>query len=315
MIKFDLSERQKPEFPGLRPWYDTKEGITEAIISLEGLNNLVRERHSAGYNREERLGQFYILNGRYSTDTCGNFCTVSGIPKNIPFSDIPAVMTQEEFFEFLKERAGKHHLICSSFDGGQLPRANLLCPYCGKGWDINNCYDVVLRQQHKTIKLADFVGKILAEVRLAYSQKTDAIYFMQPDILIHHDRFIDLSPRYPDTDKEWQKDIVVNDNGWVGEKDGIDNCYIIQEGDEGFFNVWTYFHSNCHLKSVAEDTEFLGKDGHFKNLAGAAYADVLIEKELKNAGIEIVKGDQARGEVYNGLTNLDTKYVKMRWKN
>lgn len=255
MIKIDLSERQEPAFPGTLPWYDTKEGIVEAITSLEGLNNLARERHIAGYDRKERLGQFYVLNGRYSTDTCGNFCTVSGIPKDIPFSDIPAVLTYEEFFEFLKERTDKNHSICSSLDGGQLPRTDLFCPHCGKGWDISNCHDVVLWQQHDVVSLADFVGKTLAEVRLVYSQKTDAIYFMQSDILIRHDRFIDLSPKYPNPEREYQKDIVVNERGWVSEREGIDNDYIIQEGDEGFFNVWKYFHGDCNRKNLAIEEE------------------------------------------------------------
>jgi len=256
MIQIDLAGKKEPEFPGARPWYDTKEGIIEAIASLDGLVNLARERHTAGYDRKERLAQFYVLNGRYSTDTCGNFCTVSGIPKDIPILEVPLVLTYDEFSAFLKEQTNKDSCsICSTFDGGSLPGVELLCSHCGNGWDINNCYDVVVWKQTEVISLADFVGKTLGEVRLTYSQKTDAIYFMQPDILIRNKRFIDLSPKYPNPEKEYQKDVVVNDNGWVGERDGIKNDYVIQEGDEGFFNVWKYFHGDCNRNNLAIEEE------------------------------------------------------------
>jgi hypothetical protein len=302
MIKIDLSGGKKPKFPGTRPWYDTKEGIAKAITSLEGLNNLASERHTAGYDRDEHLNQFYILNGRYFTDACGNLCTVFGVPSSILPSSIPPVLTQEEFFKFLEEQAGKNHSLCHTLDGGNLPRTDLLCSHCRKGWDISNCHDVFIVRETRVISLADFVGKTLGEVKLTHTERVDAIYFMQPDILIRNDRFIDLSPKYPNPEHDWQKKFVKNERGWVSERDGIDDSYVIQEGDEGYFNVWSYFHSDCHLKSVAENPEFLGKDGNFKNLAGAAYADIIIKKELKEAGIEIVRGDKTQGEVPLTLT-------------
>lgn len=302
MIKFDLSNGQKPEFPGPRPWYDTREGIENSLASLESFNQLISARHQAGYGREERLSEFYVLGGRYSLDTCGN-CSkaVGNIPKEL-YSDIPDVMTRDEFWQFIRTRAGEEMSISFALNGGDIPSSDLLCSYCSKEWEIVNCHDTLVQHTNEVFPLTEFVGKTLEEVKLAYFQRVDAIYRMQPDILIRNDRFIDLSPKYPNPEKEYQKGIIKNERGWVSERDGIADDYVIQVGDEGFFNVWKYFHSECHVKSVADNPEFLCKDGGFKNLAGAAYADILIEKELNDAGIEIVKGNRTQSEVPFTLT-------------
>ena len=314
MLAFSL-RRNDYEEAG-RPWYDTKRGVSSALTSLNGLNQLVAERRKAGYNRGERLNYFYILNGRYSLDTCGNCGLVEGIPKDIPCTEIPLVLSAEDFFRFLNERIGEDNYppIRTRLADGTLPVSGLSCPQCGKGWSISNCYDVIVFHTNEVFPLTDFVGMTLGEVKLLYSMKSDAIYRMQSDILIRHDRFIDNSPKYPNTKDKWEKGIVVNKFGWVGERDGINNDYVIREGDEGFFNVWKYFHNDCHLKSVADDPEFLGKNGHFKNLAGAAYADIIIEKELNDAGIEIVKGDRTQSEVPSTLTGkMGTFNFRRAW--
>ena len=73
---------------------------------------------------------------------------------------------------------------------------------------------------------------------------------MQSDILIRNDRFIDLSPKYPDAEKEWQKGLLANEMGWVSERDGITDDYVIQEEDEGRFSVWKYYHSICNREDL-----------------------------------------------------------------
>jgi hypothetical protein len=126
------------------------------------------------------------------------------------------------------------------------------CAYCGKTWNLANCEDVVDYHGTEVFPLTEFVGKLLRDVKKAYAARTDAIYFMQRDILIRNDRFIDLSPKYPDATKEWEKGIVKNERGWVDYKDGITDTYTIRAGDEGFFNVWRYYHSTCNRANLKE---------------------------------------------------------------
>lgn len=255
MVTFSFQPHENDESG--RPWYDTVKGITFALTSLNGLNRLVNERHDAGYNRGERLNQFYIMNGRYSLDTCGNCGSVSGIPKDIPQAGVPLVLSFKDFFKFLDERIAEeeHPSICTSMNGGNLPKSDLFCSQCGQGWSIINCHDVVIHDTTKVFLLTDFVGMTLGEVKLLYGIKSDAIYRMQPEFLIRHDRFIDKSPKYPDTEDDWRKGIVVNEKGWVGEKDDINDDYVIQEGDEGFFNIRKYFHGECNRNYLATEEE------------------------------------------------------------
>lgn len=291
----------QPSFPGRRPWYDTKEKIEERIKDLEGLLTVIHRRHFAGYEYKERLNQFYLF-GHFWLDACGNCCSPHGKSLKQHFPDIPDVLTDDELRSFLASQpGGKEINFGFSYDGGKLPGVNLKCAHCKNGWDITNFSDTHVVQTSETIPLTDFVGKTLAEVKMAYAERNDANYRMQNDILIRNDRFIDLSPKYPNPEHDWEKSIIKNERGWVSERDGITDDYVIQAGDEGYFNIWTYYHKNCHLQSVAENSEFLGKDGHFKNLAGAAYADIIIRKELEDAGIEVVGDSKLGGEVPSTL--------------
>ena len=258
MTHFSLVKTKHDEIG--RPWYDTTGGITLTLTSLFGLNQLVAERYKAGYDRKERLNQFYILNGRYHLDTCGNCGTVSVTPDGFT-SQVPLVITHDDFFKLLNAFTDDDSAYTiTTMNGGNLPEANLFCPYCNKGWSIDNCYDSVVYHTTEVFPLVDFVGMTLAEVKLTYGMKSDAVYRMQPDILIRNDTFIDTSPKYPDADEDWKKDIVINKNGWVDKKWLATKCgdadhYVIQNGDEGFFNIWTYFHRECNHKRLAEKEE------------------------------------------------------------
>lgn len=302
MIKFSINKEPVEHDEDGCPWYDTKGGIAKSLSSLAGLNSLIAARHAAGYQREERMNEFFIF-GRFSLDTCGNCGKAKGYVPKDKMPEIPDVMTRDEFWTYIKEHSehGEDTMISFAM-GSEIPDENIECPYCGKSWEASNCHDTVPLRSTEVYPLDKFVGKTLGEVKVVFAAKTDATYFMQSDILVRNDKNIDRSLKYPDSEKDWEKKIVVNEHGWLSEREGITDEYVIQEGDEGFFNVWKCFHSDCHLRSVADDPEFLGKEGHFKNLAGAAYADVVIEKELKDAGIEIVKGDRTQSEVPFTLT-------------
>lgn len=279
------------------PWYDDKEVIERHLCSLSGLHMVLNARCNAWYQFEERLSEYYVL-GRFWLDSCGNCMKAIGYVPKEEFPDMPDVLTKDEF-EFWR-LLGNERMV--SFRMSDIPDNHIECPFCGKSWELHNCHDTVRIASTEVYPLDEFAGKTLGEVKAAYAARTDAKYFMQSDAIIRNDRFIDLSSKYPDSDKDWERGMVMNERGWMSERDGISDEYVVQVGDEGFFNKWKFYHSQCHLDSVAASTDFLGNDGHFKNLAGAAYADIVIEKELVDAGIDIIKGGRTLSEVPYTLT-------------
>jgi len=254
MFQFSIN-RQKPAYNKTnRPWYDTKRGISHALTSLEGFHNLVVERHTAGYDRGERLNEFVIF-GRYSFDTCGNCSKATNTTPKELFPNIPDVLTDEEFWIYVKKHSSKEMHFSFAYNGGDLPLPMLKCCHCGKTWDLQNCYDTVVRHSTQVYPLIDFVGQRLWDVKVFYAQRNDAIYRMQPDILIRNDKYIDLSLKYPNSEHDYEKSVVKNERGWLSEKEGITDDYIIQSGDEGFFNVLKYFHHTCNKIDRRQTTE------------------------------------------------------------
>lgn len=270
MMDFALGIHSLIEGPW--PWYDTRTGILMSIKSLEGLNRLVDERRVAGYERKERLNEWFIL-GRYYLDACGNCLSASSkekTPKEL-LPNIPDVMGPSNFWDFVKVNieGEENQRFSWSYDGGRIPLPILRCGFCGKCWSIDDCHDTTVKHKTEVLPLEDFAGQTLGGVKMFYEKSFDYIFRMQPDVLIKNDRFIDLSPKYPDATEDWKRSLVKNRTGWVGKKDGITDSYVIQKGDEGFFNVWTYFHKACYAMQLSVDSEKEFKkifhDAGFKN--------------------------------------------------
>ncbi|MFA5934059.1 MAG: hypothetical protein WC795_02450 [Candidatus Paceibacterota bacterium] len=239
------------------PWYDTKEGILKSLNSLSDLNKLISERHKAGYERKETLNEFNIL-GAYHLNRSGNCGTIQErwIIKN-KISYFPKVMETKEFLSYIKEYVPAIEGVSVNFSN-LMPSERIICPVCKTGWHINNCHDVVRRHDHKEFPLSNFIGKNLAYVKENFSIRTDAYYFIQDDITIHNKRFIDLTPKYPEPKNDYERRVVKNEIGWIGKNDGADDNYVIQDGDEGLFNVFTYLHRDCnrHDLAVPEEEKF-----------------------------------------------------------
>jgi len=240
MYQFDMSDEKPSSVTTETPMYDTKEGISIFIKSLEGFNKLIAERRKAGYSQRERLYEYVIL-GKWWLDTCGN--TSRGTPA---FDDMPDVLTREEFWELLKTKYEKEEdvpsISCNPDNG--IPYERLICPVCKKGWTIENAYDTWVIRRDVTICLTEHVGKTLAEIQQEFRARTDAVYGVQPEMLIQNDKYIDLTP-----DPEYSS-LVLNKGGWLGERDRngmtTTNEHIIEEGDKTYFNVWDFHHRHCY---------------------------------------------------------------------
>jgi hypothetical protein len=118
--------------------YDSEAGIREYLTDLAGLHRLIRDRAEAGYQRKERMEEWFVL-GRFRLDTCGNtMCSTlrgdagedatwlaDGFPPVLPFDALRAVL-------------GKIR-IESSFVS--IPGPDSVCAECGLGWDLSDCHD------------------------------------------------------------------------------------------------------------------------------------------------------------------------------
>lgn len=211
------------------PIYDTPEGITAALDSLESFHELIKARREAGYQRGERLTQYYVL-GRYELDTCGNFSvmlesTHSSIPEEL-FPDIPRVLDYRSFWAFAHERGKPDLRIMVTTK--RLPPIWLTCLICERGWTIHDVHESEMECGTDTEELSAFVGKTLGEYKANLATRTDALYSLIGDGSIRH-------------------------NGvWIGRNGSLSDDYVIAQGDVSGLFVWTAAHHVCQRNARAD---------------------------------------------------------------
>lgn len=259
MLEFALGNRKPVIYRTNAPWYDHKESIAQAIKTLEDLHRLIRERHIAGYERRERLSDFYIFGGRFRFDSCGNTmrATVDPLPER--FRVLLPVATQQEFLDYLAEcqisDSRIDTCVSHSISARQVPTEGLKCAHCSKPWTIENVYDVEVQHGKEVFPLTEFVGKTLGHVRHAFENRTDAVYRMHPEILLRNDRHIDHTPVNITATEKWKRGQVVNKFGWIGVNEGVGDETRIAVEDEGHFEVSKFFHAECLTQHMEKKTE------------------------------------------------------------
>ncbi len=258
------------------PWYDTKEDIAGSIGSLEDFNELIGQRRTAGYERQEMLKEFVIF-GCYYLDKSGNCWKAEDRFSRDNLPGITDVLTRDEFWKYIRRHVINVVSIGYSYDDGKIPIPDLRCSFCGKTWTVENCHDTVVRDEKLIVTLSDFIGMTLGEVKKAYFDRRDAIYQTHDGSLIRNDRFIDPTPICPDSEYEWERRVVKNRNGWVGKDQGISDDYVIQPGDQGMFSVDRYYHRECNrINSLKE------KEGQFSDIFKKAGFTVISMQSIPN---------------------------------
>ncbi len=245
--------------PSGHQWYDSKEEIVHAITSLDRFAHLAEERHCAGYDREETLSEFYVFGGRFRLDRCGNTLRASADPLPERFRVLAPVLTHDEFWQFHSECRVHDPRIDTSVSyslmRSSIPTEMLRCGHCNHYWKAQNAYDTYVEASTQVCSLNEFMGSTLADVHEAYFAKRDVQYVMQPEMLLRRDEWIDHSLKYPHPRHSWERDAVVNKAGWRGKDDGVNGATIIKRGDETYFNIRTYFHTECFALSLAAKTQ------------------------------------------------------------
>lgn len=251
-------------------WYDLKESLLDEVRTLKGLNALIEERYRAGYLRKERLNTFCIL-GTYMLDSCGNCGTIdSGFIPREKIVNLPRVVTHEELYCYIREYdlmmnplvLSSEEMQAKDFDFSDnkrpypssisyhyevsIPRYNKVCPICGRGWTIENCWDTSVRNDRKTANTQDeefrfLIGKTIKSLESKLSERTDSCCWIYTnESFLRNDRYIDLTPlaKYPS--------LKVNEYGWVDDKVVDSKTYIIQEGDEIAYFERKWLHKECN---------------------------------------------------------------------
>jgi len=176
------------------PWYDTKEGLEARLKSgIAGLREIARARHTAGYERRERMAEWCLI-GRFWTDSCGNFSRFTeGAPHDQRGRiEIPDVMSREQAL-------GISEWITTTFT--ELPPEDGRCDRCDGVWTMRNVDDFmwkrdrgdlpVARARHKTCNRlaiieaeADEIRKIVERSEMPFNSihMIPNEYFPDPDV-------------------------------------------------------------------------------------------------------------------------------------
>lgn len=118
-------------------WYDTQDGLEARLHDLDGLSEIARERHKAGYDRGERMGEWVLL-GRFHLDACGNFYRIfQGAPADASSIGIPRVMARSQM---------EHYTEQWSSSPFHVPIER--CSMCGHGWTLDNVHTCHWFQWH-----------------------------------------------------------------------------------------------------------------------------------------------------------------------
>jgi len=256
--------------------FSERNSIEDFLTSIGGLTTMLKIRRKIRNDFEKDgktspLRNFYILNGKYHIDQFGQIGKV--ITKLTDYFDVPLVISDDGLWKLVKiynqkinaipddipweeqhklsEEGRPYRLSISISMSGQLPRVNTICPYCGKGWDIDNVDDSVFRNSTfkyvpiKAKKYYDFTGLPIKMFWDFMENVKPVNYYHQIDgSAVRNDKYIDNSP-HPD-----YKTIKVNPVGLINKN--IDETYILRPNDEVGFWVSECYHTDCNKKNLNE---------------------------------------------------------------
>lgn len=276
----------------MTPWYDTKEGIANSLKDLNGFHRLIDARRQAGYNHNEQLNKWFVL-GRFHLDACGNCAKITSefIPANKIPHLIKPIMTSDELWDAINQfdLVTKPNVITNaeledvgfrfeenegrpfstsigwSFESCVAP-ADILCPICNKGWDIDNCYNLITNRDYliqEEDDVYDSVG-MLAEDYENVLNESPYFKFIFNDI--RNDKHIDLTC---ESGKTYPKNRT-------GHIDVDKSTYVLDYGDSVCLHKSEYYHLNCY--ALMQDNKTRNKIGEIVAHAGFDHSVINAKK-------------------------------------
>jgi hypothetical protein len=213
--------------------YDSKEGISEYIRTLDGFNKLCDKRHDKAFIDKEDLNDFCIF-GRFILGKDGKLRQASkclnsyiidqledaSIPCAIPkelYPEIPNVLTHKEFWEYKEisrlKSTKQYQFIFTPYE---LPTTKK-CPICHKLWTLENCHDASYIMEPYLIRLNEYDGLSMKDIRHLVI-KNDDCHFRRGSSI-------------------WRRSI----NKYLE----YDDNHIIKTEDELIVYTFTYLHHDC----------------------------------------------------------------------
>ncbi len=121
----------------------------------------------------------------------------------------------------------------------KIPTHPTRCSECSREWDrASDATGVMSYTEDKYINLAHFIGKTLHEVLLYFASRSDGVYTLEPFWSIVNERLISEGKMFRRKDS------------------GIDEDYIVQEGDVASVRIHRYAHFDCNrVRLTAEGRE------------------------------------------------------------
>lgn len=299
------------------PWFNDPVEMEKAIQTLEGLNFLLDCRGEYRQLKAAPLRNF-VLGGNWAVDEFGQrgYVTVNVYRDTPPavlkhlekLRQEKKVLTFEEFSnEFFKfgQDVGWGRSM-----GGSVAPADVVCVHCQQPWTVENSSDCHLSDRNDYTLISGLGGGIagltLAEVREKIESETDGVaklIMRQHNVLKSH-RFIDMTPTKHDPNRPKNKDGWARSDNYGDDWPKIDwNTYVVQVGDQLYFDRYTFIHSACRIDRATKS------------------ARLKIENAFREAGI-VVSGSVAvpnhRGtEAYGGkwfIVDTDKGLFYVGWR-
>jgi len=217
------------------------------VNGLRALNEVTRARHNAYYERKELLTPLVIM-GTWYSDTCGNAMKVRWEGKEPKVKGgFPLAVTMDGWKKFLKDHnlTNRYHSFVLEYS---IPPDGMVCDVCGKKWTLETATKAVTSHRMELIPLDDFVGKTLREVEDLIEVRLKGSVLLQPELMIKNKAYEGLKdhPVYPDVQMRDN-----NEDGWIYKADK--DTYRVQNGDQGYFNVWAFRHEACQRSHLEKE--------------------------------------------------------------
>lgn len=239
-----ISFKPPPLYDGKnRQPYDTKEGVRGYLGSINTFLQLCALRQQAVKVRGEVLNTLYVFGGRFVLDQFGQVLNSYN-----PSTKVPDVLTIDEYKTYLEGQEWCKNVGGISYAYETvLPNEHVVCPHCKSGWTIDTMHDLFANDvQIDDIPLKGFVGKTIRDVFTAFSVFTDAMYIQKFVEFLYNDKYVDMSPAFPD---EPESNYPKNQGG-LFKPEGDLYDYVVTEGDRACFTKREVFHVKCMREHV-----------------------------------------------------------------
>lgn len=235
---------------------DIRNPTDEQFDSYASLYEFLRARRDLPRDEKNPLPAFVIL-GRFHSDESGRCSRLHrGTFTDADRAGMPPVMDgawfQAWFETHVKDRTDDPHPQVFEGDSAMfplfpLPPPHLVCPPCGKGWELERCHDIDGECRLEEVALDAFVGMTLREVSELLGKCTDATRKFAGDLAVTNPRW---ASKDPDIEYPTQAERGTRDAHSPDYRVTLD--HVVVPGDTITVFARRYYHGPCFQEMLAE---------------------------------------------------------------